>query len=167
MKTLLVRTIDEWRDWLDQHHDSEREIWLVFHKEHTDVASIDYMDALDEALCFGGSTASSSDSTNVATHASSRRAGRTAAGRTSTGSGTEHLKPLDDCDPFHSRRSLRPTLPRRSKSIRPPGSITKDCQYLPTPVCGVDRAAKRDDTKLRRLDEVIRLLAAGKELGLK
>jgi len=53
VKTLLVRTTDEWRDWLDHHHDSEREIWLVFHKQHTGVVTIDYMDALDEALCFG------------------------------------------------------------------------------------------------------------------
>src|SRR5436190_8544500 len=53
MKTLLVRTLDQWRDWLTEHHASESEVWLIFHKRHTGLALIDYKDALDEALCFG------------------------------------------------------------------------------------------------------------------
>ena len=53
MKTFLAKTVDQWRDWLDEHHASESEVWLVFYKRHTGVASIDYKDALDEALCFG------------------------------------------------------------------------------------------------------------------
>jgi uncharacterized protein YdeI (YjbR/CyaY-like superfamily) len=53
MKTLRVQSVDQWRDWLDEHHASESEVWLVFYKRHTGVASIDYKDALDEALCFG------------------------------------------------------------------------------------------------------------------
>ena len=50
MKTLLVRTLDQWRDWLAKHHASVSEVWLIFHKQHTGVASINYKDALDEAL---------------------------------------------------------------------------------------------------------------------
>src|ERR1043166_3898342 len=53
MKPLRVRTPDQWRDWLAGHHASESEVWLVFHKRNTGVASVDYQDALDEALCFG------------------------------------------------------------------------------------------------------------------
>src|SRR6187397_2316961 len=53
MKTLEVQTLEEWRDWLDEHHDAESEVWLVFYKKHTEVRSIAYKDALDEALCFG------------------------------------------------------------------------------------------------------------------
>lgn len=53
MKTFSPKTVDQWRRWLAEHHDSESEVWLVFHKLHTGVASIDYKDALDEALCFG------------------------------------------------------------------------------------------------------------------
>ena len=47
MKTLLVRTAEKWRDWLDKHHASEAEVWLIFHKRHTGIASIAYKDALD------------------------------------------------------------------------------------------------------------------------
>ena len=50
MKTFAPKTLDHWREWLAQHHDSESEVWLIFHKLHTGVASIDYKDALDEAL---------------------------------------------------------------------------------------------------------------------
>ena len=53
MKTLRVRTLEHWRDWLTEHHSSKSEVWLIFHKRHTGVASIDYKDARDEALCFG------------------------------------------------------------------------------------------------------------------
>src|SRR5262245_6306379 len=53
MKTLLVRTIDQWRQWLDEHQASEPEVWLVFHKRHTGVATIEHTDALDEALSVG------------------------------------------------------------------------------------------------------------------
>ena len=48
-----METIDEWRDWLDEHHTSEPEIWLVYYKKATGIASIARSDALDEALCFG------------------------------------------------------------------------------------------------------------------
>ena len=41
MKTLEVQTLEEWRDWLDEHHDSEPEVWLVFYKKHTEVRSIE------------------------------------------------------------------------------------------------------------------------------
>jgi uncharacterized protein YdeI (YjbR/CyaY-like superfamily) len=50
MKTLLGRTRDQWRDWLAKHHASVSEVWLIFHKQHTGVASINHKDALDEAL---------------------------------------------------------------------------------------------------------------------
>ncbi len=53
MKTLRVRTLDQWRDWLTGHHASASEAWLIYFKQHTDVESIKHKDALDEALCFG------------------------------------------------------------------------------------------------------------------
>ena len=53
MKTFDARTIERWRKWLDKHHATALEIWLVFHKQHTGVPSVDYLDAVDEALCYG------------------------------------------------------------------------------------------------------------------
>src|SRR5438093_3815253 len=42
-----------WRQWLADHHDSDREIWLLFPKKHAAKPCIPYTDALDEALCYG------------------------------------------------------------------------------------------------------------------
>src|SRR6516164_11500247 len=53
MKTFDARTVERWRKWLDANHESASEIWLVFHKQHTGRATVGYLDALDEALCYG------------------------------------------------------------------------------------------------------------------
>lgn len=52
-KLLYVTDRGEWRDWLKQHYQSEREIWLVYYKKHTGKPRIPYNDAVEEALCFG------------------------------------------------------------------------------------------------------------------
>jgi len=53
MKQVYVAGRDQWRDWLSQHHQSEAGIWLVFYKKVTSKPTIDYEDAVEEALCFG------------------------------------------------------------------------------------------------------------------
>jgi len=35
VKTFGAQTADQWRKWLDEHHDSESEVWLIFNKLHT------------------------------------------------------------------------------------------------------------------------------------
>ena len=89
MKTCVAQTADHWRQWLDEHHDSESEVWLIFHKLHTGVASIAYLDALDEALCFGwvDSLVKRLDASRYARKL--RRGRRIAAGRQLTGSATQ------------------------------------------------------------------------------
>lgn len=44
---------EEWRAWLEKYHDSERELWVGFHKKHTARPSITWPQSVDEALCFG------------------------------------------------------------------------------------------------------------------
>jgi uncharacterized protein YdeI (YjbR/CyaY-like superfamily) len=53
IELLDLRTRPQWRKWLATHHASSRGIWLVFHKGHTNVKSIEYEDTVREALCFG------------------------------------------------------------------------------------------------------------------
>ena len=52
-RLLYVATSREWRSWLEQHHDSCKEIWLVYYKKHTRKPSIPYVEAVEEAICFG------------------------------------------------------------------------------------------------------------------
>jgi uncharacterized protein YdeI (YjbR/CyaY-like superfamily) len=42
-----------WREWLKKHHASSPGIWLVYAKKHTDIPSLSYNDAVEEALCYG------------------------------------------------------------------------------------------------------------------
>jgi len=53
MKQVYVKTRKEWRDWLNQNHDKNSGIWLVFYKKHTGKATLEYDEAVEEALCFG------------------------------------------------------------------------------------------------------------------
>lgn len=53
MKTLHVMNREEWRSWLEEHHATEREVWLLFYKRHTGKPRIPYEDAVEEAVCFG------------------------------------------------------------------------------------------------------------------
>jgi uncharacterized protein YdeI (YjbR/CyaY-like superfamily) len=50
---LYVTNGREWRDWLQRHYKSEKEVWLVYYKKHTGKPRILYNDAVEEALCFG------------------------------------------------------------------------------------------------------------------
>jgi uncharacterized protein YdeI (YjbR/CyaY-like superfamily) len=50
---LYVTNAREWRDWLQRHYKSEKEVWLVFYKKRTGKPRISYNDAVEEALCFG------------------------------------------------------------------------------------------------------------------
>jgi uncharacterized protein YdeI (YjbR/CyaY-like superfamily) len=47
----LSRT--EWHRWLEQHHATATEIWLVYYKRDTGRPSVSYSESLEEALCFG------------------------------------------------------------------------------------------------------------------
>jgi uncharacterized protein YdeI (YjbR/CyaY-like superfamily) len=42
-----------WRAWLEAHHTTDTEIWLMMYKKHTGRPSITYDEAVEEALCFG------------------------------------------------------------------------------------------------------------------
>jgi uncharacterized protein YdeI (YjbR/CyaY-like superfamily) len=43
----------EWRKWLDKNHATAPGIWVRFFKKASGIESINYAQALDEALCFG------------------------------------------------------------------------------------------------------------------
>jgi uncharacterized protein YdeI (YjbR/CyaY-like superfamily) len=43
----------DWRDWLDQNHETAGAVWLVTWKKPTGKPRVDYAAAVEEALCFG------------------------------------------------------------------------------------------------------------------
>jgi uncharacterized protein YdeI (YjbR/CyaY-like superfamily) len=186
MKTFVAQTPDQWHQWLDEHHASESEVWLIFYKRHTGVRSIAHLDALDEALCFGwvDSLVKRIDESRYAIKFTPRKADSRwstinrkryaalkAAGR---------LKP-GGIDRAPTDRSYGPRPPRFQMPARIPRYIQAALVKKPAArryfeglapshrrrYIGWIESAKREETKARRLEEAIRLLTAGKPLGLK
>lgn len=53
LKAKFFRDARAFRDWLDKNHDRRDELWMGYYKKSSGRAGLTYMDALDEALCFG------------------------------------------------------------------------------------------------------------------
>ena len=51
--TLYLTNRKQWRSWLKKHYKSEKEIWLIYYKKHSNKPRLPYNDAVEEALCFG------------------------------------------------------------------------------------------------------------------
>jgi uncharacterized protein YdeI (YjbR/CyaY-like superfamily) len=186
MKTLLVRTLDQWRDWLGEHHASESEIWLIFYRKHSGAAAIDYKDALDEALCFGwvDSLVRRLDDRRYARKFTPRRPDSRWSAvnrkRYAELKAEGRLKP-SGIDRAPSNRGYGPPPARLGLPAKLPAYIQAALRKHPTALRHFEglapsqrrryfawiESAKREETKLRRLEEAIRLLAGGKVLGLK
>jgi uncharacterized protein YdeI (YjbR/CyaY-like superfamily) len=76
-ETLYVTTRRDFRRWLQQHHADRPEIWLVRYKKATGKPSLDYVEAVEEAICYGwiDSLEKSIDSERFALRFSPRRPG--------------------------------------------------------------------------------------------
>jgi uncharacterized protein YdeI (YjbR/CyaY-like superfamily) len=186
VKTFVAQTVDQWRKWLDEHHDSESEVWLVFHKVHTGVASIAYPDALDEALCFGwvDSLVKRLDGSRYARKFTPRKADSRwstinrkryaalkASGRLEPG-GMERAPTDRNYGPRPLRYQMPATVPRYIQATlkKHPAAARHFERLAPSHrrrYIGWIESAKREATNARRLKESIRLLTAGKALGLK
>lgn len=52
-ETLFFPTPAALRAWLEQHHATQRELWIGYYKKGSGVPSITWPESVDEALCFG------------------------------------------------------------------------------------------------------------------
>lgn len=43
----------QWRDWLQKHHDKKQAVWLIGYKKGSNIPSLAWSEAVEEALCFG------------------------------------------------------------------------------------------------------------------
>ncbi len=185
MKTFEARTLEQWRDWLGAHHDNEAEVWLIFHKRHTGKTCITYLDALDEALCFGwvDSLVKRLDDDRYARKFTPRRADSVwstvnrkryaalaASGRLADAG--KQRAPTDRSYPARAAAKSKAKLPPYIQEAlkKNPAALRYFEGLAPSyrrNYVGWIDSAKQDETKRRRLHEAIRLLAAGQKLGLK
>ena len=183
MKLVDVRTRKAWHEWLAKHHDQESEVWLVFHKQHTDEISIDYEDAVEEALCFGWIdslirrldddrfarkfTPRKPDSKwsepNIRRYERVKAAGLLApAGKRLAPTSNRAVKPSIDLS--GGSPDLEKALRKNPRARAFFESLAPSYQrhYI-----GWIELAKREETKQKRIAEAVRLLEKGEKLGLK
>lgn len=43
----------QWRDWLQKKHNKKESVWLIYYKKKTNITSLTWDEAVEEALCFG------------------------------------------------------------------------------------------------------------------
>ncbi|WP_461054967.1 YdeI/OmpD-associated family protein [Spirosoma arcticum] len=51
--TFQAQTVQEWRDWLMEHHKTASGVWLISYKKSSAKPHVGYDEAVEEALCFG------------------------------------------------------------------------------------------------------------------
>jgi len=186
VKTFVAQNPDQWHQWLAKHHASESEVWLVFYKAHTGRRSIAIPDAVDEALCFGwvDSLVKRLDDARYAVKFTPRKADSRwsainrrryaalkASGRLQP-AGINRPPTDRTYDPRPPRYQMPPKLPPYIQAaLRKKPAAWRYFQGLAPShrrrYVGWIDTAKREETKARRLQEAIRLLTAGKPLGLK
>jgi uncharacterized protein YdeI (YjbR/CyaY-like superfamily) len=179
---LDIRSAREWRSWLQKNHASSDGVWLVFHKEHTGVACIDYEDSIRHALCFGwvDSLVKRLDDERFARKFTPRK-----PSSNWSDINRQRWKELDASGalaaagraaaPTDNRYAPRPRVPVLpsyiAKAFKANARAWRTFESLaPTYrrnyVVWI-HMAKRPETREKRIRESIALLAAGKKLGLK
>lgn len=53
MDPIFFESQNEFRTWLEEHHDTAEELWVGYYKAAAERAGISYDESVEEALCFG------------------------------------------------------------------------------------------------------------------
>ncbi len=183
-----VGTRAEWRAWLAKHHATSPGIWLVSYKKHTGKPRLEYDEAVEEALCFGwiDSLVRRVDEERAAQLFTPRKRGsgwspsnvdrfaRLVKARLMTAAGLAH-KPT-------ARTKLKPVDNKTAGDLaRIPGSITapirknaaawKNFRTMTAAQRGMYvrwvMDAKKDETRDRRIAELIARVEQNEKPGLK
>jgi len=185
MKTFDAGTVERWRQWLASNHASAPEVWLIYYKKHTRKASVAYLDALDEALCYGwiDSLVRRIDDDRYAIKYTPRKP----SSKWSVGNRKRYsaLETAGRLAPAGKARSPKGADVARPPKIAVPAkvpayiarglkSVPAAWEYFRTLAPSHQKhymmwihMAKQQETKDRRLAEAIRLLSKKQRLGLK
>jgi len=53
IETFCPASQQDWRRWLQENHVAKISVWLVYFKKKSNVPTVTYTEAVDQALCFG------------------------------------------------------------------------------------------------------------------
>lgn len=186
-KMLEAASLEEWRAWLRNNHTTEKEIWLVFHKQAVRQPALTYEAAVEEALCVGwiDSLIKKIDETSYArlftprsnnakwSEANKARVRKLIAEERMTPAGLEKIGPgvLDTVNETPRYKQPVEVSPETMAAIQAspaawenfsklsPSMQKRYLLYIAT--------AKKPETQQRRLAEIIGLLERNEPLGLK
>ena len=160
MQPTTFVSAEAFRAWLEQHHDSESEIWVCYYKRGSGKQSITWPESVDEALCFGwiDSVRKSLDDERYVNRFTPRRKGSvwSAANIRRVGELTKQgrMRPAG-VEAFEDRfRSKKRAWAFFEKSPR---------SYRQAAIRWV-MTAKREETRERRLGQLIERSAAGERV---
>jgi uncharacterized protein YdeI (YjbR/CyaY-like superfamily) len=185
-QTFYARDRAQWRAWLKQNHDKEKEIWLIYYKKHSGRPRVSYNDAVEEALCFGwiDSLVHRIDENRYAQKFTPRKRGSrwsTLNRRrvrkliqegimTRAGLATFNPDVLKEEDPKPTRREVvAPHYFLEAMKANPhAGAFFGELapSHKRNIVLWVS-SAKKQETRLRRLKEAVALLSKKQKLGMK
>jgi uncharacterized protein YdeI (YjbR/CyaY-like superfamily) len=189
VKTVEVKNRAAWRAWLAANHDKETEVWLVYYKKGAGVTTIDYESSVEEALCYGwvDSIIKKIDETKYArkfttrkddskwSPSNKRRVKKLIKEGLMTEFGLQKIEAAKQSghwdDPSQKPELSFEIHPEFAKALKD-NIKAKDTfdELAPTyqkQYLGWIEVAKRPETRQKRIEESIRLLAEGKKLGLK
>lgn len=183
-----MKSRSAWRTWLRGHHATETELWLIFFKKHTGKGGLTYEEALQEALCFGwidGIRKRIDDEKHMIRFTPRRKNSRWSAVNKKwvaqliaedrmTDAGlakVEEAKRNGRWDEADARRAT-PDTPEELKQALARNKVAgrRFQDLAPSYRSQFVRwiaAAKRDDTRHKRVAEAVRLLTENKKLGMK
>ena len=185
---LHMNSRHDWRAWLQKNHDTGKEVWLIFYKKHTGKPNISYDEAVEEALCFGwiDSIIKKIDDEKFVrkftprkpdskwSESNKKRASKMINEGKMTEAGMALISHAKDRGIWQKRPQIRRDLaiPRyvetalksNEKALENFNKLAKS--YKKQYIGWVD-SAKREETRKRRLAEIINLLEKNKRLGMK
>jgi uncharacterized protein YdeI (YjbR/CyaY-like superfamily) len=180
--TLDLRTRERWRRWLAQHHVSSAGVWLVRYKQHSGVMCMSYEDVVREALCFGwvDSLVKRLDDDRYVLKVTPRKP--TSKWSDSNRNRWKELKaagllaaPGEAAAPTGNSYAPKPSIPELpaylARAFKANLTAWQHFRAL-SPRCRREyvvwiHTAKRPDTRERRIQKSIKMLSAGKTLGLR
>ena len=178
-------TPDELRDWFDANHETADELWLGYYRKATGRPSVDWSQAVDEALCVGwiDGVRRSLDESRFVQRFTPRRKGSTwsavnvakVAALTNQGrmrpAGPPPSRPGRRRTPRSTRTSARRprSRPRRRHGFQADTTAWADWEARPPSyrraVTHWVTSAKGAATRARRLEALIADSAAGRKVG--
>ena len=185
--TFYAANREEWRAWLENHHKSETEVWLVYYRANSGVPSIPYEDSVEEALCFGwvdsiiqrideqcyGRKFNPRLPNSQWSESNRRRAARLVQQGRMTAAGLAKISfPIPEVDDSPlARRDIPALAPELEQELRSHSQAWAFFQGLrpseQRQISGWIMAAKKEETRHKRLGEAIGQLEQGKPPGLK